>query len=159
METEKAKTKEKTIVKTRVKGQKEWEDTEIDTQPLSVIVAPPEIAVKPNDDFVTLDPETTVYHGARVDNIDLAAVEWIEWLLGYPLVDKEDRDTMDKHVIGLFDLSLKLTKQGRTKIFIKEPETYLHPKQERLLMTFFHAMNKGKHDKTGRFTIASPNKD
>lgn len=159
IETEKAKTEEKTIVKTRVKGQKEWEDTEIDTQPLTVICHQPDVDVKPNNDFLELSPEVTVYHGARVNNIDPTAAEWIEYVLGYPLVDKEDRELADKHVIGLFDLSLKLTIQGKIKIFIKLPETYLHPKCQAKLMEFFHALDKGNYDKTGKFKIKSPEKD
>ena len=157
MEKIKAETEEKTVVSTRVKGQKDWQDTEITTQPFTVICHQPDISVKPKDDFLDMNPEVTVYHGERVNNIDPMAAEWIEHILGYPLVDKEDREIADKHVIGLCDLSVKLTAKGAGKIFVSLPETYLHPKQVLNISDFFIALNKGKFIDS-KFIIDPPKK-
>lgn len=157
MEKIKVESKEKTIVSTRSKGEKEWKDTEIDTQPMTFICHKGDIEVKPKDDFLEMNPEVTVYHGERVNNIDPMAAEWIEHILGYPLVDKEDRAMSDKHVIGLCDLSVKLTAKGAGKLFVSLPETYLHPAQVANISDFFITLNKGKFI-DGKFIIDPPKK-
>lgn len=157
MKTEEVSTEEKTIVSTRSKGEKNWQDTEIDTQPMTFICHKGDIEVKPKDDFLEMNPEVTVYHGERVNNIDPMAAEWTEHILGYPLVDKEDRALADKHVIGLCDLSIKMTAKGMGKLFVSLPETYLHPSQVINISDFFIALNKGRFIDS-KFKIDSPKK-
>ena len=131
--------KETTTLLTRSKGKKKWEGTEIETKPLTVICHQNDLDVKP-DDMPEMDSEVTTYHGERVVKIDENAIPWIEYLQGYPVVDIEDRAISDKHIIGLCDLLIKFAKQGLGRIFIKEPETHLHPSQQARVMTFINAL-------------------
>lgn len=133
----------KTKVLSKAKGQKNWQEHELDSQPLTVICHQNDIDVKPDPkDMPEMNSEVTTYHGERVVKIDPDAIPWIEYLQGYPVVDIEDRALSDKHIIGLVDLLIKFAKQGLTRIFIKEPETHLHPKQQARIMNFISALMK-----------------
>lgn len=121
----------------RIKGTKKWEKSEIEDKPFTLICHQGNIDIKPTEDFIILNPETTVYHGSRVEHIDPLAIPYIETILGYPIVNKEERGLSDSHIIGLVDLLFKL--EG-SKFFIQQPETYLHPKQQQELGSFLSSL-------------------
>jgi len=123
----------------KTKGKKDWEESEIGDKPLILICHQGNVDIKPEEDFITLDPEVTMYHGSRVKNIDSLAIPYIETILGYPMVNIEERGLSDSHIIGLVDLLFKL--KG-SKFFIKQPETYLHPKQQQNLGSFLISLEK-----------------
>ena len=129
-------------ISSRVKGQKEWASHDLEDKPLTVVCHQGNIDIKPDNDCLQLTPEYTKYHGYKVDRIDPDAVGWIEHILGYSLVDKEDRADSDAHIIGLCDLSIKFMKMGYGKFFVKEPETHLHPSQQVRIADFFVHMSK-----------------
>ena len=141
-------------ISSRAKGQVEFERTEIDLKPLTVVCHQGNVEVKPDDDYLQLTPEYTKYHGYRVDKIDPDAVSWIDHILGYPLIAKELRGDSDAHIIGLCDLSIKFMKMGYGKFFIKEPETHLHPSQQSKLADFLTHMTSSNGQEG--FSYAKP---
>lgn len=121
------------------KGAKLWKTSTLEDQQFIIICHQGNVDVKPTEDFIILDPEITVYHGSRVKNINCLAIPHIEAILGYPIVNIKERGLSDSHIIGLVDLLFKL--EG-SKFFIRQPETYLHPKQQQALGIFLTSLEK-----------------
>jgi hypothetical protein len=117
----------------RAKGG-DWKEEEVGDKPLVILTSQGDVDVK--SEHITLDPTTTVWHGEQVKNIDPEAIPIIERILGYPMVVQEERELSDKHIIGLIDLLIKLDRVGVHQVFVKYPETYLHPKQSLELAQF-----------------------
>ena len=93
-----------------------------------------EIAYKDGDEkALTLDFTAATYHADRVEKLDDETVPLVQmifptftWPLARPWPDGV------RHIVGLVDMTLKITKLKEGKILIawKYPEAFLHPAEQ-----------------------------
>jgi hypothetical protein len=127
-----------------------WSDHEVEDKPLTLICHKGDVQVEVPD-AIEIDYDVTRYHGKRVVNIDAIALAWIEFIMGYelePHLKPEDRHNSLAHVIGLCDLPIKLMQKAKSglPLFIREPETSLHPSQVVRATEFLVSMTNNVQD-------------
>ncbi len=89
----------------------------------------------PTAQVIELTPEVTTYHGERVQRLHDKTLELLHLVLPdvvWP-VDGSKRSYVLRHLLGLIDLTLKLSDSStasRITIVWKRPEDGLHPKHQ-----------------------------
>lgn len=149
-------------IRSRGMGGGQWQDHPEVTfdRPLNIICHAGNVQIEMSD-VVEIDCDMTRYHGNRVVKIDPVAKSWAEHILGYQLerdLQPQDRSDSMAHVIGLCDLPIKLMqKAGRgLPIYVKEPETFLHPSQQCRIADFFSCISQNTNSSTGIFKVMPP---
>lgn len=145
-------------IRSRGMGGGQWtEHPETDlSKPLTLICHAGNVQVDISD-AIEINYDMTRYHGHRVVKIDPVAQAWAEHILGYQLerdlLPKDRPDSM-AHVIGLCDLPIKLMQKAGhgLPIFIREPETSLHPSQQSKIADFLSQIAQHTDTETGVFT-------
>ncbi len=114
------------------------EKHEVEVRPVNLIFQGAESAVLPPIQYpgcMVLDPMVTVYHAERVQKLDpqfRTVWDFFQSNVEHkssidPTPDNIRKGNMGGiHLMGLIDLTLKLTKMGKNVVW-KCPETYLHP--------------------------------
>lgn len=145
-------------IRSRGMGGGAWTDhpeVELD-KPLTLICHQGDVQVD-IDDVIEINYDMTRYHGHRVVKLDPIAKAWIEFILGYQierdLLPKDRPDSM-AHVIGMVELPIKLMQKAGhgLPIFIREPETSLHPSQQSRIANFLSCIATKTNNETGSFT-------
>lgn len=145
-------------IRSRGMGGGQWTEhpeVELD-KPLNIICHSGNVQIE-MDDVIEINYDATRYHGHRVVKIDPVALAWVEFILGYQierdLLPKDRPDSM-AHVIGLCDLPIKLMQKAGhgLPIFIREPETSLHPSQQTRIANFLSCVSQHTNPETGSFT-------
>lgn len=96
----------------------------------------------PEGAFV-LDPEVTKFHGARVQQLDERTLDLVHMIIDQPWPqNSEHRSLVTQHLIGLVDLTLKLSDKGIGTLVWKHPETHLHPKHQANMADMVRCIHK-----------------
>ncbi len=149
-------------IRSRKLGGGKWTDhPETDlSKPLTLICHQGNVELE-MDDVIEIDYDVTRYHGNRVVRLDPIAKVWIEYILGFQIerdMLPKDRPNLIAHVIGLVELPIKLMQKAGhgLPIFIREPETSLHPSQHIRVAHFLTTMSQDLDPDTGEFTTLPP---
>lgn len=120
---------------------------EIKSQPLTVLCHPGEMEIEAPD-HVLVDPETTVKAANELEPDQWALIREHERFLGWwktlwyevpPPENLAKANLAIRHSVGMCLLLLEAG-VGQKPIFLKLPETYMHPKQQAAMISFIHAI-------------------